>query len=253
MSLLLAGLVGCSTAPPEKAMPPTEAPASAGKVTAPTPIRLTATLVSPVDITLAWQGDDPEAVGRTVEFATEPQGQWTIIEFLQARQTTFTHPDLIPQTPFYYRLRSVYGPASQAIQVTMPKGALTKKIQKKDHSWMAPRTVPGGPVAKQSIRNTGTTAAGAPTDLKATVMHANGVKFTWTDHASDEEGYLIEVKAAGSPDFRVAAVLDPDVNSFGLITLPEEKHASFRVRAFYYGPPSNVAHQTTGADPSSDG
>jgi len=41
----------------------------------------------------------------------------------------------------------------------------------------------------------------------------------------------------------VADVLDPDVNACGLVTLPNEKHAWYRVRPFYYGAQSNVAHQ----------
>jgi hypothetical protein len=41
-------------------------------------------------------------------------------------------------------------------------------------------------------------------------------------------------------------VLDPDINSTGLVTLPEEKHASYRIRAFAYGERSNVVHLTTG-------
>ena len=82
-------------------------------------------------------------------------------------------------------------------------------------------------------------------------MNATGVQFTWTDHASDEDGYLLEVRPRPNPDFTVAAVLDPDINSTGLTTLPDEKTASFRIRAFYYGTPSNTAHQTTGPEPSS--
>ncbi|MFC8081049.1 hypothetical protein ACFUN8_36580, partial [Streptomyces sp. NPDC057307] len=47
-----------------------------------------------------------------------------------------------------------------------------------------------------------------------------------------------------------APLLNPDINSFGLITLPEEKRASYRVRAFVYGEQSNVVHLTTGSDPT---
>lgn len=47
-----------------------------------------------------------------------------------------------------------------------------------------------------------------------------------------------------------AAVLDPDVTSTGLITLPEEKTATCRVRAFHWGETSNVAHLKSGPIPS---
>jgi hypothetical protein len=54
------------------------------------------------------------------------------------------------------------------------------------------------------------------------------------------------VRPAGAADYRVAAVLDPDVNTYALVTLPNEKHASYRVSAFYFGPSSNVVGETTG-------
>jgi predicted component of type VI protein secretion system len=203
---------------------------------------LVATLVSPTDVALTWDGDEPGAAGRIVEFATEPQGRYTILEFLPPSQTVYEHPDLMPETPFYYRLRPFYGPASDPVEVGLPDGALDEGAE---HGWATPRTVRRGPAPQRSIRNAD--PAAAPTQLKVSVVHANGVKLDWTDRASDEDGYLVEVRGGGAPEFSTAAVLDPDINSFGLITLPAEKKASFRVRAVYYGAPSNVAHQTTGA------
>jgi len=208
--------------------------------------QLVATLVSPTDITLTWKADGVNVAGRVVEFATEPQGQYTILQFVGPTQTTYTHPDLIPETKFYYRIRPVYGPASAAVEVTLPEGAFDDNADHGDQEWVAPHTVAGPTVATQSIRNSPT--AGAPTDLKATVMDANGVKLTWTDHASDEEGYLLEVKPASSAGYGVAAVFERDINAAGLVTLPNEKKAAIRVRAFYYGEPSNVAYQKTGSD-----
>src|SRR5947209_6380879 len=139
----------------------------------------------------------------------------------------------MPQTAFYYRVRPVYGPASGSVDVTLPDGSFDENAHQSDPDWAAPRVLPRAAVARQSVR-----AGGAPTDLKAAVMDANGIRFTWTDHASDEEGYLLEVKPAGTTDFGVAVTLDPDITSFGLVTLPTEKRGSYRVRAYYYGTPS---------------
>lgn len=180
--LVLAVVAGCSAAPSERS------PAT----------QLTATLVSPVDITLEWRDPGSDG-GVVVEFATEPDGRYTILEFLPPGRTTFTHPDLMPRTPFYYRIRPVLGPAAR--------------------------------------------------DVAPVATRADVATFTWTDAAGDEEGYLLEVKPKAQPQFRVAAVIDPNVTSYELTTLPEEKDAWFRVRAFRYGAPSNVAHQTTGEDP----
>jgi len=126
--------------------------------------------------------------------------------------------------------------------VNLPPGDFDENAQQGDQDWAKPHTVAGGAVARQSIRSG--TGGAAPTDLKATVKDANGIQFTWTDHASDEEGYLLEVRPAASPAFTVADVLDPDVNSCGLVTLPNEKHSWYRVRPFYYGTRSNMVHQT---------
>jgi hypothetical protein len=233
---LAAVTAGCASAPPKDPAGP--APA----------IRLVATLTSPTDVALRWTGADPGAAGRSVEFATSSEGPYTVLQFVPPNQTTYTHPDLMPQTTFYYRVRSVYGPATPAVDVVLPEGGFDENTHRDDPDWAAPRALPHPGVAQQAIRNPATAAAAAPTDLKATVADANGIRFTWTDHASDEEGYLIEVRPAGSADFGVAAVLDPDITSFGLFTMPNEKRASYRVRAFYYGASSNIAHQTTGQD-----
>lgn len=202
------------------------------------PVQLTATLVSPTDITLRWEGRDPDASGQVIEFATEPAGPYTILGFLPPEQNTYTHPDLIPRTPFYYRLRSYYGQASATVDVALGGGPYAKP----ESGWSEPRTIPGGPKGARPVRSEGA----APSGLTATVMQADGVAFRWTDRTADEEGFLLEDRPSGRPDFRVVAALDPDVNAFGLVTLPEESRASYRVRAFRYGPPSNIVHQTTG-------
>ncbi len=200
---------------------------------------LAATMTSPVDIRLNWTGSDPAAAGRILEFATAAGGPWTTLQFMPVRQNSYTHPNLMPQTSFYYRLRPYYGPASTAIDVTVPGGTGDQPTD-----FPAPATRPGGPAVTHSVRDGST--AGAPTGLKAKVVQDNGIQLTWTDNASDEEGYLVEDRPAGAADYSVVATLDRDINSFALITLPDEKEASYRVRAFYYGPSSNVVTRTTG-------
>ena len=39
---------------------------------------------------------------------------------------------------------------------------------------------------------------------------------------------------------------DPGTTTAGLATMPDEKGASYRLRAFYYGPASPVLERTTG-------
>jgi hypothetical protein len=211
----------------------------------PTPqTRLSATLLSPTNVKLDWSGNESGLAGRVVEYTNEPDGDYTILAFTPPAQTTYTHADLMPDTSFYYRVRPYFGPASAVVDVKLPDGGFDDKQQNDDNTWAQPRKVPGKGAATVSMR--GALTAATPTDFKATIVHANGIQFTWTDHAADEDGYLLEVRAAGAAAFSVVDVVDPDVTSVGLVTLPEEKTASYRVRPFYYGPASNVVREQTG-------
>lgn len=230
-ALLLAALTACGT------------------TTSAADIRLTATLVTPVDVTLTWHDDGPAPAGHVVEYATHDGGPYTVLGFVVAAQTSYRHQNIMPHTTFYYRVRPYYGPASEAVDVTLPPGAYDDDAHADDQAWAAPRAEPGRNQADQAIRAPDAAASGAPTDLAPTVMNDNGVRLTWVDHARDEDGYLMEIKAADAEDFQVVQVLDPRVNACGVATLPDEKRAAYRVRAFYYGDRSAIAHATTGGPP----
>ncbi|MET0238061.1 MAG: fibronectin type III domain-containing protein [Kibdelosporangium sp.] len=202
---------------------------------------LTATLATPTNIDLAWHVLDPAASGQVVEYATEPNGTYTILDYLPPASTTYRHPDLIPQTRFYYRIRPYYGTASTPVDFTLPPGEAPENTAD-DEEWVRPKTLPGSSTARASVRD----ASGAPGDFTVTMVHPNGVKFTWDDRTHDEEGFLLEIKPAGAPDFAVSGVLDPDVNAYGMVILPNEKKATYRIRAYRFGESTNIAHQTTG-------
>ncbi|TCO55060.1 fibronectin type III domain-containing protein [Actinocrispum wychmicini] len=203
--------------------------------------QLTATLTAPTDITLTWRPTDPAAAGQIVEYTNEAGSPYTILAFVPPDLATYRHPDLIPQTPFYYRIRPYYGTASTPVNVTLPPGDVDQSTSD-NGDWARPATIPGGPPAVAGVRD----PRSAPTALTPTIVNPNGIHFTWTDNSTDEEGFFLEVRTPGETLFRVAAVLDPNVTSFGLTTLESEKQAAYQVRPIRYGPPTNVAHQTTG-------
>ena len=218
-------------------------------------IRLAARLASPTDVTLEWKDPVPGAAGHIVEWTTDPQSGYTILEFARPGQTTFQHPDLMPDTTCYYRVRAYYGQATKPVEISLPKelsdAAYAAAYAKpEDYSWAPPRTLPDRTgVEKKSLRDPATAAAAAPTDLNIALVPStvSGFKLTWTDHANDEEGYLIEIKPSGSTGFHVCAVVAPKTNSFGWAFEPPLRKAALRVRAFYYGRPSNIVHLTTGS------
>ncbi|MFE0137986.1 hypothetical protein ACFWY6_41495 [Streptomyces sp. NPDC059037] len=126
----------------------------------------------------------------------------------------------MPETTFYYRLRSVHGPVSRPLHVDLDRKEADEK--------------PGG------------ASGDAPANLRATVMRGRDIGLRWTDRTSDEDGYLVEIRRDGKEFFSVIAVFGPDVDSAEIVTLPDERRADFRVRAFQYGEFSNVARCTTG-------
>ncbi|MGW6770171.1 fibronectin type III domain-containing protein [Streptomyces sp. NPDC055037] len=253
---LALAVAACSTQPPAErpargsATSPGGAAATPGTPgtgdgAAPT---LRAVLTTPTDIDLSWRGGASGASGHVLEFATEEAGPYTVLQYLPPDVTAYRHPDLMPRTTFFYRLRTFDGPASAPVDVSLPPGELTTEDQESGHDWLPPRRDPGRSAPGRPVRSGG---AAAPSGLKAAVKHANGIHFSWTDHASDEEGFLLEARPRGGSAYAPVAVLDPDINSCGLITLPTEKRASYRVRAFTYGARSNVPRLTTG-EPAAD-
>ncbi|SFQ56756.1 fibronectin type III domain-containing protein [Amycolatopsis rubida] len=199
-ALLTATLVGCATP-----SPPPAAPA------------FTATLTSPTNVVLHWPAD-PAAAGYLLEYANAADGPWTALQYLPPGRTSYTHPDLIPETPFYYRIRSFAGPVSPTVT--------------------AGRASRSGTAAQQS----------APAGLAATPAPGQNLHFSWTDRSPDEAGFLLEIRRPGTPDFVPVEVTDPNATHCALSLLPGEQGSAFRLRALSYGPLSPVVERTTGKD-----
>ena len=181
------------------------------------------------DVTLTWDG---HRSGVVVEFATEPDGPYTILDFPPADRTTFEHPDLMPATTFYYRVRPVTGPTSTPSAPTVP---VSSDVPPANEDWIVPRTKPD-PGADLK-------PGGTPTNLLAQTVAPDGLLLTWRDNATDEAGYLVEAEVDGG--FQVVFVVDPDINSAGIITLESERADTYRVRAYRFGEQSNVVHEQT--------
>ncbi|MET7283613.1 hypothetical protein ABZS29_35625 [Kribbella sp. NPDC005582] len=75
--------------------------------------QLTASLVAD-DVTLRWSGAPADAAYLMVEYATEKNGEYTILDFLPPDRREFQHPDLMPATTFYYRVTPLTAPPGEA-------------------------------------------------------------------------------------------------------------------------------------------
>jgi hypothetical protein len=227
--------------------PQTAAPGP--RTTPDTGIRITTKLSSPTDIWVSWT--DPaadKAAGYIVEFASDTAGPYVVLEYALPTTTTHHHPDIQPGSTFVYRVRAFYGPASNPAEVVLPSTLSDAEYAKRmdgdeDFNWGHPETRPEGNATRGRIRDANPTAAAeaGPTGLTSKLMPvtASGFLLTWTDHSSDEQGFFIEQQLEGARDFRVVAVTEKDINKFGYALKPPERKSRFRVRAYYYGKPSN--------------
>jgi hypothetical protein len=236
-ALLAMCVGGCSTPPPGGV----DARTADLAAFAP-PTDLVATLADPVDIELKWQDKATDAAGYFVEYSPSGNDEFVVITALPPHSTHYLHPKLLPETRFVYRVRPFFGKASNVAEVTTGKSG----PQQSPDAAMLRETPPALPIILKSIRSSLTATEAAPTDLKASLIPPAGVRLTWKNHASDADGCLLEIKPQWGASFQISAFLAATNTSLNTYNLPFESEFSFRVRAFFYGQPSNLAGQTTG-------
>jgi hypothetical protein len=204
------------------------------------PEDLAATLVPPHDVDLRWRNDARELGGVFVEFATDPNGDFTMLAQLWPETAQFRHKDLAPETTYVYRIRPFFGAPSPVVTVTTGPRPAPGTREPVEGPLDEGRTSSGG----KSLRAPESMADAAPAGLIAILSSPTAVDLRWMDRASDEDGYLVEIAPDPVGPFRLGGLLPADVTSFRKTQLPPEQRASFRVRAFRYGAPSNVASVT---------
>lgn len=231
---------------------------SAQPVTPDPTLQVTARLAPPRDVVIEWKNAAGEPAGHTVEYINRPGEEWVIIGFVPYGKNTYTHPRLAPGTPYLYRVRPFYGPASAPVEVTVAAGLSDKAYAEayakpEDYSWAPPQKIAAtgtGVIAPKSIRQPATAKTAGPANFQAELMKTtvSGFRLTWSDRSSDEDGFFIE-RIDGAKDFTVVAMVEPDINCFGWALEPPTRTGSFRVRAYYLGRPSPVASILTPAEP----
>lgn len=228
------------------------------------PTDLAVTLATPVDIDLRWKNHAtwPGCYFVEFTFAQRPgNDDFTMLDALWPGTTRFRHDKVAPETHFVYRIRPLFGQPSAVVDAApallpFPNAAVPRV--KGDPSPTPSREMEGpldllpekNSAPKYSIRDTRTAMPGAPVHLAATPAFANAIDLRWQDRASDEDGYLVDVSVNPTNDFRVCALLPADTTSFRKTGLPAGIKYYFRVRAFFYGKPSNLAEMVSGQEPA---
>jgi len=210
------------------------------------PSELTAALTNG-DIVLHWKNNAEADGGNWVEFATPGSEYIKLGVFLSdAKETSFLHPRVAPETTFLYHIQPFFGRATKPVEITSgvaTNGAPVLNEGPIDSTNEISTVNP----PKYSIRSLPTFVRATPRDLTATLSSPFSVELHWRDCASDEEGYCLEVGEQPNGKFRVCALLPPDSTSFRKTGLNPQTKYYFRVRAFFYGKPSDTASVVTAA------
>jgi hypothetical protein len=206
------------------------------------PTELTAMLADPINIDLKWKDNASNEAGYFVEYSPDANNDYLIVEALPPNSTSYRHPQLLPETRFVFRVRPFFGLASNVVHITTGKEGPQQDVTDTD-ALVTPT------IGKASLKSEATHANAAPIDLTAKLIPPAGVRLKWKDRAADADGYLLEIKGP-EDDFRPSAFLEPGATSLTTYSFPFETKFAFRVRAFVYGQPSNLAEQTTGQDPT---
>jgi hypothetical protein len=213
---------------------------------------MSATLSDDSNIDVRWKPRATQPGGYWIEFAT-PGADFVKLDAVWPETTTFRHANVASETTFIYRLRSFFGcPSRPAAITTGPDPAAPPS--EVEGPLEEPGSSPsfGGVGSKKSIRTTSTIADAAPSALAASLRSVTSVDLRWEDHATDEDGYLVEL-SQDQRDFKICALLPPNTTSFRKVGLPPDTTLYFRVRAFFYAEPSELVSVTTPAEPSAQG
>jgi fibronectin type 3 domain-containing protein len=164
------------------------------------PTALTATVVTAVQIDLAWTDNATTETGFSIERCTgDGCSSFAEIIVVGANVVAFNDNTVAPSTTYRYRVRAVNG---------------------------------NGASGYTNIAEAATNAPAQPTGLAAVTVSAGQVDLTWTDAANNEASYEIErCDFGGCTVFAQIGVLGPDAQAYSDLTTTVGNTYTYRVRA----------------------
>jgi murein tripeptide amidase MpaA len=169
------------------------------------PANLAVTAASSSQINLSWTDSDSAEQGFKIERCTGAEcSDFAQIATVGANVASYANTGLSAATSYSYRVRA-YNAAGDS-----------------DYSNTATVVTAAAP----AIPN-------APTNLIATVVSKSQINLTWTDNATNEEGFQIErCKGATCTNFTRIATVGADVTSYANTGLARRTTYRYRVRAY---------------------
>ena len=243
VAVMISGFAGCSTTPKPSGTP--HVPPDATAFTAPTDV--TATLTNGNNVIVHWRKTTTLDGGVWIEYTT-PGYEYIKLQAFPSddNETTFTHANIAPETTFLYHLQPFFGKPTKPVEITTGIAPTNGDSKFVTGPINPTNTVTADQDKKFSIRTMATFAAAMPSDLSATLSSPTSVDVRWKDHASDEDGYLLEISARPDEAFVPCALMPPNMTSFRKAGLPGQTKVYFRLRAFFDGKPTDPVSVRTG-------
>jgi hypothetical protein len=168
------------------------------------PSGLSATLVPPSQINLAWRDNSPNETGSEVHRSTTGSGgEFTLAARIQdADVTGYSDYNLSPATEYCYKVRAF-------------------KISGRKESFSA-----------FSTSACATTPPASPSNTRATPRNSTGVDVTWADNSATEDGFGVERAASPAGPWTSVLTTGPNVVSYEDEGLATEQQVCYRVSAF---------------------
>jgi predicted phage tail protein len=194
-------------------LPPTTPPAA--------PTNLAATAVAYNQINLTWTDNANNESGFEIErCAGAGCTNFAQIATLAANVTSYSNTGLSASTSYSFRVRAA------------------NAVGPSDYSNTASATTPAAPALPA-----------APTNLVAAALSRNQIKLTWSDNATNEDGFKIErCKNSNCTNFVQIATVGPNITTYTNSGLSSKTTYRFRVRAYNAAGNSaysNIASATT--------
>src|SRR6266540_583665 len=166
------------------------------------PTNLLATAVSSSQINLSWTDNATTEDGFQIERCSGAGcTAFTQIATVGPNVTAYSNTGLAASTSYSYRVRANNGAGSSAYSNT-------------------------------ATATTSLTAPAAPTNLLATAVSSSQINLSWTDNATNEDGFQIErCSGAACTAFTQIATVGPNVTAYSNTGLAASTSYSYRVRA----------------------
>ncbi|MBN2417054.1 fibronectin type III domain-containing protein [bacterium] len=198
-----------------------EANATTGELPTAAPSGLSASASSPYQVNLSWSDNSSNESGFKIERKTGASGSWGEIATVGANSTSYSNTGLSPSTQYYYRIRAY-------------------------NTW-------GNSGYSNETNATTYASVNAPSSLGAAAVSSSQINLSWTDNASNEDGFKIQEKKWAGGTWSQVADLGANTTSYNRTGLDQSTTYYYRVQAYNSYTASgysNEANATTQGPPA---